>query len=127
MEEDTIRGSPGIVAVVERISRRSPSALLLEGSRSPAWGEPPLQWMAAEDPTSALFSLDDAAESMEPENLDIEFSAMMDALSQASGILREILVPTSRVSAESSPLFSLFFAYSRVFVFLIPVLFSVYH
>ena len=62
-------------------------------------GEPPLQWMAAEDPTSALFSLDDAAESMERENLDIGFSAVMDALSQASGVLRKIIVPTGRVSA----------------------------
>jgi len=55
--------------------------------------------MAAEDPTSALFSLDDAAESLERENLDIGFSDVMDALSQASGALREILVPTGRVSA----------------------------
>ena len=65
MEEDTPRGSLGVMAVVERTSRRSPSALLSGGSRSPARGEPPLQWMATEDPTSALFSLDDAAESME--------------------------------------------------------------
>ena len=83
--------------------------------------------MAAEVPTLALFLLDDVAESMERENLNIGFSAMMDALSQASGVLRKILVPTSRVSAESSPSFSLFFAYSCVFIFLIPVLFSVYH
>ena len=55
--------------------------------------------MAPQDPMSALFSLDDAAESMERENLDIRFSAMMDALSQASGVLCEILVPTDRVSA----------------------------
>ena len=68
------------------------------GSRSPTWGEPSLQWMATEDPTSTLFSLDDDAESMEQENLDIGFSAMMDALSQASGVLREIIVPIGRVS-----------------------------
>ena len=55
--------------------------------------------MSAQDPTSALFSIDDAAESMERENLDIGFSAMTDALSQASGILRKIIVPTGRVSA----------------------------
>ena len=99
MEVDTAGGSPAVVAVVERTSRRSPLALLSGGSRSLARGEPLLQWMAAEDPTSALFSLDDAAESMERENLDIGFSAMMDALSQASGVLHEILVPTGRVSA----------------------------
>ena len=55
--------------------------------------------MAAQDPTSALFSLNDAAESMEQENLDIGFSAVMDAMSQAGGALHEILVPTSQVPA----------------------------
>ena len=91
-------GSLGVVAVVERTSRRSPLALLSMGSHSPMRDELPLQWMAAEDPTSALFLLDNAAESMERENLDIGFLAMMDALSQASGVLHEILVPSSRVS-----------------------------
>ena len=55
--------------------------------------------MAAQDPTSVLFSLDDASESMERENLDIGFSAMMDALSQAGGALREILIPSGQVPA----------------------------
>ena len=55
--------------------------------------------MAAEDPTSALFSLDDAAESLEREHLDIGFSAMMNALSQASGALHKILIPSGQVSA----------------------------
>ena len=86
------------MAVVERTSRGSSLALMLGGSRSPVRDEPPLQWMAALDPTSALFSLDDVAESMEWENLDIGFSAMMDALNQASGALREIHVPTGQVS-----------------------------
>ena len=54
--------------------------------------------MAPQDPMSALFSLDDAAESMERENLDIGFSAMMDALSQARGVLHDIIVPADRVS-----------------------------
>ena len=99
MEEDAAGGSPGVVTVVERTRRRSSLALLSGGSCSPARGEPPLQWMAAGDPTSALFSLDDAVESMERENLNIGFSAVMDALSQASGALREILIPTGWVSA----------------------------
>ena len=94
--EDTTGGSLGVVAVVERTSRRSPSALLSGGSRSPTRGEPPLQWTAAQDPSSVLFSLDDASESMERENLDIGFSAVMDTLSQDSGALREILVPTGQ-------------------------------
>jgi hypothetical protein len=55
--------------------------------------------MAAKDPSSALFSLDDAAESLERENLDIGFSAALNALNEATGALREILAPSSRVSA----------------------------
>jgi len=62
-------------------------------------GEPPLQWMAPQDPTSTLFSLDDATESIERESLDVGFSAMMDALSQAKGVLRDVIIPTGRVSA----------------------------
>ena len=54
--------------------------------------------MAAQDPTSFIFALNDASESMEQENLDIGFSAMMDALSLASGVLCEIIIPTGRVS-----------------------------
>ena len=98
MEEDTAGGSLGVVVVVERTSRRSPLALLSMGSHSPMRGELPLQWMATEDPTSALFSLDDAAESLEWENLDIGFLVALNALNEASGALREILVPSSRVS-----------------------------
>ena len=118
MEEDTAGGSPGVVAVVERTRRRSPPALLSGAIRSPARGEPPLQWMDARDPMSALFSLDDVVESMEQENLDIGFSAVMNALNQASGALREIIVPSSWV-------FALFFSfsYSYVFIFLLPVFF----
>ena len=74
-------GSPGVMAVVERISGGSPSALMSGGNCSLVRGEPPLQWMAPRDPTSILFSLDDATESIERESLDVGFSAMMDALS----------------------------------------------
>ena len=76
--------------------------------------------MDAWDPSSALFSLDDVVESVEWENLDIGFLAVMNALNQASGALREIIVPSSRVSA----LFSPFFLCLCVFVFLILVFFS---
>ena len=79
--------------------------------------------MAAQDPTSALFTLDDHAESMERESLDFGLSTMMNALNQVRGALREIFVPTSQVSAHSS-LFSSVFKYFCVFVFLIPVFFS---
>ena len=119
MEEDTVRGSPGIVAVVERTLRGSPSALLSRGSRFPARGEPPLQWMDARDLTFALLLLDDVAESMERENLDIRFLAVMNALNEATGALREIIIPCSQVSALWSP----FFSCPRVFIFLILVFF----
>ena len=75
--------------------------------------------MAAQDPTSALFSLDDHAESMEREGLDVGISTMLDALEQARGALHEIVVPTTQVLAW----FSSFFACFCVFVFLIPVFF----
>ena len=74
------RGSPGIVAVVERTNRRSPLALMLGGSRSPTWGELPLQWMDPQDPTLTLFSLDDATESMERGSLDEGILAMLEVL-----------------------------------------------
>ena len=81
------------------VQRELPLALLSGGNRSPARGEPPLQWMATKDPSLALFSLDDAAESLERENLDIRFSAALNALNEATGALREILTPSSWVSA----------------------------
>ena len=59
MKEDMARESLGVVTVVGRTRREPPLALLSGGSRSPVRGEPPLQWMAAQDPTSVLFSLDD--------------------------------------------------------------------
>ena len=62
-------------------------------------GEPPLQWMAAQDPTLALFLLDDHSESMEREGLDIRILTMLEALDQARGALREIVVPTTQVFA----------------------------
>ena len=41
------------------------------GSDSPAWGEPLLWWASSKDPTSMLFTLNDAVESMEQESLDV--------------------------------------------------------
>ena len=124
-EGDTTRGSLGAMVVVERTSGRSPLVLMLGGSCSPVRGEPPLQWMSAQDPTSALFSLDDATESMERENLDIRFLAMMDALSQARGILCDVIIPLAGYALDLLSRFLLFFMYSCIFVFLILVFFSV--
>ena len=85
--------------VPHRVRREPPPAPLLGGSRSPARGKPPLQWMAAHDPTSTLFSLDDHSESMEREGLDIGISTMLEALDQARGALSEIVVLTTQVFA----------------------------
>ena len=73
-------------------------ALTSGGSHSPVQGEPLLQWMDPQDPTSILFSLDDATESIERESLNEGISAMLEALNQARGVLRDVVVPTGRVS-----------------------------
>ena len=80
MEEGPVRGSSSTVVVPHRVRREPPLAPLSGGSRSPARGEPPLQWMTAQDLTSALFLLDDHSESMEQEGLDIGISTMLNAL-----------------------------------------------
>ena len=73
MEEGLVGGSSSAAVVPDRVRREKPLAPLSGGSRSPARGEPLLQWMAAQDPTSALFSLDDHSESMERRVLTSEF------------------------------------------------------
>ena len=81
--------------------------------------------MDPQDPTSTLFSLDDATERIEQESLDEGISAMMDVLNQAKGILRDVIIPNGRVSALS--FVSLFFSSSCIFVFLTLVFLSVPH
>ena len=54
--------------------------------------------MDPQDPTSTLFSLDDATESIELGSLDEGISAMMGVLDQARVILRDVIVPTGRAS-----------------------------
>ena len=99
MEEGPVGGSSSVAVVPHRVRREPPLAPLSGGSRSPVRGEPPLQWMATQDPTSSLFSLNDHTESMEQEGLDIGISTMLEALDQARGALREIVVPTTQVFA----------------------------
>ena len=55
--------------------------------------------MDPQDPTSILFSLDDATESTERESINGGISAMKDVLNQVRGIMRDIIIPTGRVSA----------------------------
>ena len=68
------------------------------GGHLPTWDEPLLQWMDPQDPTSILFSLNDATESIERESLNEGISAMMKVLNQARGVLRDVIIPTGRVS-----------------------------
>ena len=96
-ETGTAGGSSDVVVVADR-RRESPPAPLSGGVRSPARGEPPLLWMSPRDPSSVALSLDDHAESMERESLDLRISSMMEALNQAGEVLREVFVPTTRVS-----------------------------
>ena len=98
IEADTTGGSSGVVVVAHRTRREPPPAPLSGGVRSPARGEPPLQWMSPWDPSSVALSLDDHAESMEWESLDLGISSMMEALNQAEEVLREVFVPMTRVS-----------------------------
>ena len=85
--------------VVERASGESSLALMSEGSHSPVWGEPLLWWTNPQDPTSTLFTLDDAAESMERESLDMGITSVLEALDHARGALRDIVIPSSWVFA----------------------------
>ena len=46
-----------------------------------------------------LFTLDDAAESMERESLDIGIASVLEALDYAIGALRDVIVPFGWVFA----------------------------
>ena len=54
--------------------------------------------MELQDPTSILFSLNDATESIEWESLNEGISALLEALNQARGVLRDVVIPTGQVS-----------------------------
>ena len=68
--------------------------LTSEGRHPPTQDEPLLRWVSLWDPSSKLFTLDDAAEGMEREKLHEGFTAMLEALNQASGALHDVIVPT---------------------------------
>ena len=60
-------------------------ALTSVGSDLPMRGKPLLRWASLEDPTSMLFTLDDATKSMERESLDVGIVSMLEALDHAMG------------------------------------------
>ena len=86
-------------SVVPRASGESSLALTSVGRDSPAWGEALLRWTNPWDPALMLFTLDDAAESMERESLDVGIVSVLEALDHAWGALRNVVVPSSRVFA----------------------------
>ena len=62
-----------------------------------------------------LFTLDDDAESMEWESLDVGIVSVLEALDHARGALRDVVIPFDRVLAWSCFLpfsFSIYFLYS---------------
>ena len=77
--------------------------------------------MSPWDPSSELFTLDDATEGMERENLNEGFTATLEAMIQAKGTLQDIIVPTDRVFTWSCLSISFFFIY---FCFLTTVFFQ---
>ena len=106
MEGDAPEDSSNIMAVAERTGGELSLALMLQGSHSPARGEPLLRWTNLEDSTLTRFTLDDATESMERESLNVGVTSVLEALDHAQGALAYVVVPVGRVLAKSC--FSLF-------------------
>ena len=71
------------MAVVEGTDRELSLVLPSESHHPPMWDESPLRSVSLWDPSSELFTLDDAAEGMEREKLSEGFTATLEALNQA--------------------------------------------
>ena len=67
-------------------------ALMSVGNDSPTQGEPLLRWACPVDLTSTLFTLDDVAESMERESLDVGVASVLEALDYAWGALANVII-----------------------------------
>ena len=67
--------------------------------------------MDPQDPASTLFTLDDATESMERESLNVGIAFVFEALDNARGALRDVVVPSGWVllGLASRPYVPLFF------------------
>ena len=91
------QGPSDTAVVAEETDRELSLVLPLEGHHPPAWDEPLLRWVSPWDPSSELFTLDDAGEGMEWENLNKGFTAVLEALNQARGALRDVIIPTGHV------------------------------
>ena len=74
------KGPSDTTAVAEETGRELSLVLTLEGHHPPGWDEPPLRWVSPWDPSLELFTLDDAADGMERENLNEGFTVTLEAL-----------------------------------------------
>ena len=81
------KGPSNTVVVAKETGRELSLVLTSEGHHPPTWDERPLRWVSPWEPSSELFTLDDAAEGMERENLNEGFTAVLEALNQARGAL----------------------------------------
>ena len=80
MEGVMAKGPSDTVAIAEETGRELSLVLTSEGYHLPMRDEPPLRWVSPWDPSSKLFTLDDAAEGMEQEKLHEGFTAALEAL-----------------------------------------------
>ena len=80
MEGVAVEGSSDTTVVAEGTGRELSSALTSGGSHPPTQDDPLLWWVSPQDPSSKLFTLDDAAEGMEREKLNEGFTAVLEAL-----------------------------------------------
>ena len=90
-------GPSNATAVAEETGRELSLALTSESRYPPARDESPLWWVSPWDPSSELFTLDDATEGMERESLNEGITAALEALNRARGTLRDVIVPIGRV------------------------------
>ena len=74
------QGPSDTVAVVEDTGRELSLVLPSECHHPPVRDEPPLWWVSPWDSSSELFTLDDATEGMERENLNEGFMVVPKAL-----------------------------------------------
>ena len=63
------QGPSDTTTVAEETGRELSLVLPSEARHPPAWDEPPLRWVSPWDPSSELYTLDDAAEGMVREKL----------------------------------------------------------
>ena len=81
------KGPSDTVAVAKETGRELSLVLPLEGHHPSTRDEPLLRWVSPWDPSSELFTCDDATVGMEREKLSEGFTAALEALNQARGAL----------------------------------------